>query len=141
MWAKCSPLTTNVTADLEQVEGLGLYLGYEVPQVPGAVPEEVVPHHVSVAGPVLLRRGAQHAQDPGELVLLVEAGEERLPGDELGEDAAAAPEVHRGGVCGAQQHLGGAIPQRHHLQSSRDHYESNLAREVREEINMSQILL
>ena len=76
---------------------------------------EVLPHHVSVAGPVLLGRGAEHGEDPAQLVRLVVAGEERLPGDQLGQDAAAAPDVHRGGVGGAQQHLGSSVPQRNHL--------------------------
>ena len=76
---------------------------------------EVLPEHVGVAGPVLRGGRAEHGQDGGELVRLVEAGEERLAGDELGQDAAAAPDVHRGGVGGAQQHLRGAVPQGHHL--------------------------
>ena len=78
---------------------------------------EVLPEHVGVAGPVLRGGRAEHGQDGGELVRLVEAGEERLAGDELGQDAAAAPDVHRGGVGGAQQHLRGAVPQGHHLVS------------------------
>ena len=77
---------------------------------------EVLPEHVGVAGPVLRGGRAEHGQDGGELVRLVEAGEERLAGDELGQDAAAAPDVHRGGVGGAEQDLGGAVPQRDHLQ-------------------------
>ena len=77
---------------------------------------EVLPHDVCVAGPVLLGGGPEHGEDPAQLVRLVVAGEQRLPGDQLRQDAAAAPDVHWGGVCGAQQHLGGPVPQCHHLQ-------------------------
>ena len=49
------------------------------------------------------------------LVNLGVAREERAAGDELGQDAAAAPHVHRGGVGRAQQDLRGPVPQRHNL--------------------------
>ena len=49
---------------------------------------------------------------------LVLAGEERFPGEELCEDAAAGPDVDGGGVARAQQHLRTPVPQRHNLQAS-----------------------
>ena len=103
---------------LEEVPGVRLNLRQYLHDVPGPVVGEVGPEDVSVLRPVLLSRGAEHSHDPGQLVTLVQTREERLPADQLGEDAAAGPDVYRGGVGGAQQDLGCSVPQGHHLQYS-----------------------
>ena len=100
---------------LDEIPGVGLDLRQDLSDVPGSVVGEVGPENIRVLGPVLLGRGAQHAQDPGQLVALSQSGEQRLPAHQLGKDAAAGPDVHRGGVGRAQQDLGCSVPQGHHL--------------------------
>ena len=97
-------------------QGVPVHVRDEIENVPGLEVDEVVPQHGRLVRPVRHGGRAEELEDLGELVRLVLAGEERLAGDELGQDAAAAPDVHRGGVGGAQQDLGGAVPQRDHLQ-------------------------
>lgn len=72
--------------------------------------------------PRLRRRETQHLEDFVELVLLERrvralhllATEQLARVDELGEDAADGPQVHRlGVVLGAEQQLRRAVPQRH----------------------------
>ena len=48
--------------------------------------------------PLLGAWGAEVLEDPGQLVSVVVAGEERLLCDDLGQDAATAPDVHWRGV-------------------------------------------
>ena len=63
---------------------------------------------------ILLTRCAENLNDALQLVDVVLAREDGLPPEELGEDAAAAPEVHRHRVVILRQHdLRRAVPARH----------------------------
>ena len=79
-------------------QGVPVHVGDEIENVPGLEVDEVVPQHGRLVRPVRHGGRAEELEDLGELVSVVVAGEEGLPGDDLGEDAAAAPEVNRGGV-------------------------------------------
>ena len=100
---------------LYEIPGVRLDLRQDLSDVPGSVVDKVCPENIRVLRPVLLSRGAQQSHDPRQLVALVQSGEQRLPAHQLSKDAAAGPDVHRGGVGGAQQHLGCPVPQCHHL--------------------------
>ena len=109
-------LTMCGDTNLQQVEGLRVDVREEGVEAARGAAGEGLPHHGGLLGPLGLGGGAEDAEDLAELVYLVLAGEERLAEVELGQDAAAAPDVHRGGVGGAQQDLGGPVPERDHLQ-------------------------
>ena len=109
-------LTMCGDTNLQQVEGLRVDVREEGVEAARGAAGEGLPHDWGLLGPLGLGRGAEDAEDLAELIYLVLAGEERLAEVELGQDAAAAPDVHRGGVGGAEQDLGGAVPQRDHLQ-------------------------
>ena len=65
--------------------------------------------------PRLLRGRAKHLEDFVDLLKLVLPGQDRLLQEQLGEDAADGPHVHRWAVeLRAQQQLRWAIPQRDH---------------------------
>ena len=85
---------------LDEILGLrvGVTLVHDVTEGPGREECKISSEDRRLVWPLLLGRRAQVLEDLGELVRVVVAGEERLPGDDLGQDAAAAPEVHRGGV-------------------------------------------
>ena len=114
-----SLLRVEVKHFLYEIPGIRLYLGQDLSDVPGPVVDKVRPENIRVLRPVLLSRGPQQAQDPRQLVALSQPGEQRLPAHQLGEDAAAAPDVHRGGVGGPQQDLGCSVPQGHRLTSEK----------------------
>lgn len=57
----------------------------------------------------LLRRHAQQLHDAGQLVGLVLAGEQRVAGQQLGQDAAEAPHVDGETVARTQDHLWGSV--------------------------------
>ena len=70
-----------------------------------------------LAGPVggdgveVVDRGrAEHVEDDAQLVVVVPAGEERLAGEHLGQDAADGPEVDRFCVRLEEEDLGRAVP-------------------------------
>lgn len=55
--------------------------------------------------------GAEHIDDEPELAEAVGAGEDGLPAEKLGEDAADRPDVDRGSVfVAAEKELGGSVP-------------------------------
>ena len=91
---------------------------------------KVVPEDGGVLRPGRDRRSAHHLEDLGQLVRLVLAGEQRGPPVQLGEDAAAGPDVYRGGVGGAQQDLGCSVPQGHHLTTSHDQQKYSLIKNI-----------
>ncbi len=76
---------------------------------------EVVPQHRRVLRPVLLVRDAHDVEDLVQLIHLVLSGKERLSEEELGEDAAAGPDVDGGRVGDAHQDLRGPIPESDNL--------------------------
>ena len=102
-------------AHLQQVQRQRVNLRDELFDVPGLLVDEVVPQHGRVLRPGRGWWSPEELEDLGELVSLVLPGEQRGLAVELGEDAAAAPDVHRGGVGGPQQDLGCSVPQGHHL--------------------------
>lgn len=64
------------------------------------------------AWPIGLGRSAQDAEDLEDLVNLGVAGEQRLAGGHLGENAADRPHVDTGGVLATtEQNLGSAVPE------------------------------
>lgn len=68
------------------------------------------------AGPGGLVRGPHLVEDELELLLVVCAGEQRLAGDHLREDAPAGPYVDGRGVrARAHEHVRRTVPQRDHL--------------------------
>ena len=99
---------------LKQVLGISADLGQPLPHVLGPAVREVVPQDGRLLWPVDLGGGAQQGEDGAQLVRLVPPGEQRLPADQLGQDAARAPDVDRGGVGHPQEYLWGSVPQCHH---------------------------
>ena len=85
---------------LDEILGLRVRvtLVHDVTEGPGREECKISSEDRGLVRPLLLGRRAEVLEDLGELVRVVIAGEEGLPGDDLGQDAAAAPEVHRGGV-------------------------------------------
>ena len=85
---------------LDEILGLRVRvtLLHDLAQRPGREECKISSEDRRLVRPLLRGWGAEVLEDLGELVRVVVAGEERLPGDDLGEDAAAAPEVNRGGV-------------------------------------------
>ena len=66
-------------------------------------------------GPRLLRGSAKHLEDLVDLLELVLPGQDRPLQEQLGEDAADGPHVHRRAVVlRAQQQLRRAVPERDH---------------------------
>ena len=100
---------------VEEVAGAGVEIRQDRCHAAAARVREVAAEDARLLRPVRLGGRPEHVEDLAKLVDLVLAGEEGLPGDELGEDASAAPEVDGRGVGGAQEDLGGAVPQRHNL--------------------------
>ena len=99
---------------LKQVLGIGANLRQPLPHILGPTVGEVVPQDRRLLRPVDLGGGAQQGEDGAQLVRLVPPGEERLPAGQLGQDAACAPDVHRGCVGHPQKYLWSSVPQCHH---------------------------
>ena len=96
-------------------QGVPVHVRDEIENVPGLEVDEVIPQHGRLVRPVRHGGRAEELEDLGELVRLVLAGEQRGPPVQLGEDAAAGPDVYRGGVGCPQQDLGSSVPEGHHL--------------------------
>ena len=71
---------------------------HDVTKRPGREEYKISSKDRRLLRPLLGAGGAEVLEDPGQLVSVVVAGEERLLCDDLGQDAATAPEVHWGGV-------------------------------------------
>ena len=71
---------------------------HDITKGPGREECKISSEHRRLFRPLLLAGGAQVLEDLGQLVSVVVAGEERLLGDDLSEDAATAPDIHWGGV-------------------------------------------
>ncbi len=98
----------------DEILGVLVHLRDDVPPPPGRGGLEVGPGDGCLLRPVLLRRGAHHIKHLLQLVHLVVPGKEGLPQEQLGEDAAAGPDVHGRGVGQPHQDLGTPVPQGDH---------------------------
>mmetsp|Transcript_29447 Transcript_29447/g.80815 ORF Transcript_29447/g.80815 Transcript_29447/m.80815 type:complete len:353 (+) Transcript_29447:448-1506(+) len=120
----------------EQVEAVGviLELGHVMLQslaLHGRVRLLVV-GQICERGPRLVRRVAEHGEDPHQLVGVGRSREERLSGRHLAKDAADRPQVDgRRVFARTHQHVGRAVPQRYHLVRVAAHRDTKRARQAK----------
>ena len=94
-----------------EVLGIGVHLGHHLAPVLGRAGLEVVPLDGRSLGPLLLRGRSDDVEDLAQLVHLVLARNQRLPQEQLGEDAAAGPDVDRCCVGKAHEDFRTSVPE------------------------------